>query len=469
MMKQKYDVIIIGAGIGGLVCGCYLAKAGMNVLIVEQHSRPGGYCTSFKRRGFVFDAAAHALGGLKNGNLGNIWEDLGVPYENLRRRNPSDVIITPEYEISFWSEIGRTINDLNRYFPNEKSSIHNFFDYMTKQNSKASSMLKSATFLDLMDSFFNDDKLKTILAAPILGNGGLPPSKLSAFMGVKVFREYLLDGGYFFENGMQTLSDALAVRFKAFGGKLLLSTMVNKISIKNYEVEGVIADNEEFYPTKYLVSNADATQTYLKLIGEEIIPSAMKKTLKQMTPSVSAFILYLGLNKTLAKPGRGSNIWVLSHYDIDGIFHNVKRGALTDIEFYLYNLNEARSTITATMYAPYMTKRFWEDNKDKISNAFISRISSDLVPSLVENLSVKVSATPHTLRRFTLNYKGAAFGWECTPAQLALSEFRKPSFVGNFYLSGHWTTKGLGISGVSYVAKDTAKMILRKEKCMITC
>ena len=44
-IDSKYDVIIIGAGIGGLVCGCYLAKAGMKVLIVEKNAKPGGYCT----------------------------------------------------------------------------------------------------------------------------------------------------------------------------------------------------------------------------------------------------------------------------------------------------------------------------------------------------------------------------------------------------------------------------------------
>ncbi|NOY64254.1 MAG: NAD(P)-binding protein, partial [Nitrospirae bacterium] len=60
--SEEYDAIIIGAGIGGLVCGCYLAKAGMKVLICEQHHKPGGYCTSFKRKGFTFDAAAHCFG-----------------------------------------------------------------------------------------------------------------------------------------------------------------------------------------------------------------------------------------------------------------------------------------------------------------------------------------------------------------------------------------------------------------------
>ena len=65
--RDIYDAVIIGAGVSGLVCGCYLAKAGMKVLIAEQHFKPGGYCTSFKRKGFTFDAAAHSFGSYREG------------------------------------------------------------------------------------------------------------------------------------------------------------------------------------------------------------------------------------------------------------------------------------------------------------------------------------------------------------------------------------------------------------------
>src|SRR4030042_4984628 len=67
---DKYDVVIIGAGIAGLVCGCYLAKTGIKTLIVEKNAKPGGYCTSFTRAGFHFDACAHSLGSCREG--GNI-------------------------------------------------------------------------------------------------------------------------------------------------------------------------------------------------------------------------------------------------------------------------------------------------------------------------------------------------------------------------------------------------------------
>ena len=57
--QGTYDVIVIGAGIGGLTCGALLAKNGFKTLVLEQHTVPGGYCTSFQRKGFTFDAAVH--------------------------------------------------------------------------------------------------------------------------------------------------------------------------------------------------------------------------------------------------------------------------------------------------------------------------------------------------------------------------------------------------------------------------
>ena len=127
--SNTYDVIIIGAGISCLVCGCYLAKAGMKVLIVEQHYKPGGYCTSFKRKGFVFDAAAHSFGSYRiGGNFRKILKELHVDeLIKINRFNPSDIIMTPEFKIIFWNDIKDTIDNLSDIFPSERKNIINYY------------------------------------------------------------------------------------------------------------------------------------------------------------------------------------------------------------------------------------------------------------------------------------------------------------------------------------------------------
>ncbi len=99
--NQIYDAVIIGAGISGLVCGCYLAKAGLKVLIAEQHYKPGGYCTSFKRQNFTFDAAPHCFGSYREGGvMRKILKDLEVDKKlTIIRPDPSDILITPDYKI----------------------------------------------------------------------------------------------------------------------------------------------------------------------------------------------------------------------------------------------------------------------------------------------------------------------------------------------------------------------------------
>ncbi len=155
-MKENYDydVIIIGAGISGLVCGCYLAKAGLKTLIVEKNAKPGGYCTSFTRKGFHFDACVHALCSLRReGLLRKILTELGViDRMKFLRNNPSDIIITPDFKINIFHEVDRTIEEFQRYFPEERGQIDKFFKYIASTDFFFNIKLK--TFDKLLNSFF---------------------------------------------------------------------------------------------------------------------------------------------------------------------------------------------------------------------------------------------------------------------------------------------------------------------------
>lgn len=464
--NKTYDAIIIGAGIGGLVCGCYLAKAGMKVLIAEQHHKPGGYCTSFKRKGFTFDAAAHSFGSYREGGVfRKVIRDLGIDQRVvINRYDPIDIIITPDMRIAFWTDLERTIKEVEKAFPNEHR-IREFFSFMGAPRPTDIAALRRKTFQEVLDHYFSDRRIKAILAFPVFGNGGLPPSLMSAFTGSKIFTEFMIDGGYYPDGGMQELSNALAQQFRDFGGTLLLSSLVTRILVDQKRVAGVELKSQALAYARYVISNGDARQTFFKLLREEPVDKQLTDKLRKMTPSLSMFIIYLGIDDYFdALPQPGSTLWYLPHYDIEEMYRAAKMTLTVDLTKYLCRVSPNRKSVLAMSNTSYKDEQYWIANKTRLLNDFIETIEKTAVPELSRHIVFKEAATPHTLRRYTLNDEGAAYGWESTREQFLDPELRKPSFLSGLYLTGHWTTFAQGLAGVVYLGHNLSDIILRREK-----
>ena len=124
----RYDAVIIGAGVGGLVCANLLARSGLQVLLVEQHYMVGGYCSTFKRKGFVFDAATHFYPLLGNPATltGKLLVDLGVNTSWIKM-DPVDQFHLPDHT-KFWvsANFDTYIAELKREFPHEARAVDEF-------------------------------------------------------------------------------------------------------------------------------------------------------------------------------------------------------------------------------------------------------------------------------------------------------------------------------------------------------
>ncbi len=463
--NNLYDVTIIGAGISGLVCGCYLAKAGMKVLILEHHDKPGGYFTSFKRKGFLFDAAAHSFGNYREGgHVRKILTEIGADQIiKIKRYDPSDIIITPDFQMTFWNNKEKTIEGLAKMFPEEKDNIDNFFNFLTASNQSEFAKLKDKTFSFLLHSFFRNEKLINSFAFPVFGNGGLPPSLMHAFSGSKIFSEFIIDGGYYPEGGIQRLPDALDAIIKHNGGEILYGKRVKKILLKNRGVKGVKLDNGESFVSKYVVSACDVTQTFKSLLGKDIIGKQRLTTLNNMIPSISTFILYMGIDKPFkGLPLPGTNTWYLPYYNLDEIYSHVRKWNFSKAGMFMLRVSPDERTVLAFIGAPFKTSLFWKQNKRKAADEFLDRVE-ELVPGIKNHIVYFDAATPSTLYRYTLNYKGAAFGWAKMPSQTFESVMSKTTFIDGLYLTGHWTSIAFGMPGTCYSGHDTARRILRKE------
>jgi phytoene dehydrogenase-like protein len=477
LKKDEYDVIIIGAGIGGLTCGCYLAKAGMKVLIVEQHYKPGGYCTSFKRKGFTFDAAAHYLGGLReNGPLRKIFNELGLDAKTeIIRFDPADIVIFPEHKIHIRTDIDVTISELQENFKHEAENINSFFKFIW--NSEYANLyikLKDWTFKDLLDIYFKDHQLKSILGI-FLTNIGVPPSKASALASAILYREFLLDGGYYPKGGMQAFPDAFVERFKEWGGKIILGKKVEKIVVENQSVKGVVI-SDDFILSKIVVSNCDATNTFFHLIGKEHLPAEFVRKIKNLEISPSAFIVYLGLNKSYSKILKNRCSWwcVLNdNLNIEKIFSDLdrKEKPYSEDGFFCFfpsshdtSLAPPDNEVILLLVPAKMTdSNFWLKNRHYVAAELIKK-AEKFVPDLSNSIVVNELATPLTLYRYTSNKNGASYGWASTLSQIDRNTMPPKTFIKNLYLAGHWATQGIGpggISTVAYCGKNVAKLVIK--------
>jgi prolycopene isomerase len=289
---------------------------------------------------------------------------------------------------------------------------------------------------------------------------------MHAFSGAKIFREFIIDGGYYPEGGMQTLPDAFDYIVRQNGGNILYGRPVKKIILKNNRAAGVQLDTNETVESKYVVSACDMIQTFRTFLKKEVVGEELSDAINKLVPSLSNFILYIGIDKPFqGLPQAGTNTWFLPHYNLDDIYRQVLKGNLAEAGIFMLRVSPDEKTIVAFMAAPFETKEYWHQNKRRVAQFFLERICKQ-IPDLSQHIACSDAATPSTLFDYTGNYQGAAYGWAKTPSQTFEPVFSRTTGIERLYLTGHWTSLAFGLPGTCYSGQDTAKRILRKAKIM---
>lgn len=470
--NEYYDVIVIGAGIGGLTSANYVAKSGLKVLLVEQHYMCGGCCTSFKRKGYTFDAGGHFYGSLGDkGIMRKILSELDIKQE-FNPIDPVDKLIFPDYSVTINRNIDNTIKQLKQIFPEQSKSIKQFFDIIVNFDHTMILKYSKISFKGLLDEYFSDDKLKSMFDVMLLYIG-VTTSKVSAVTAIILYRDFILDGGYYPKGGMQNISDAFASRLKEFGGRIILSTKVEEIIVDNRKICGIRLNNGGIIKSKYVVSNADALQTYTKLIEKKHLSNKLIEKLNTLDVSVSHFIVYLGVNsKAIEKINDRCNTWYVPDYNVEKIYDDMLNNPFVDNGFVhiafpsFYDENLAPKnceSIFLTILASYNDKDYWIENKNNLMKHVIKR-AKNILPDLEDNINYSEVSTPNTIHRYTLNHNGANYGWAMTKEQSNRNRLNQQTEIDGLYLAGHWTQPGAGLATVAISGYNAAKLILNRER-----
>jgi len=316
---SRYDVVVIGAGNGGLTAAATLAKAGRKVLLLERHNIPGGCATSFCRGRFEFEVALHQLSGLGRqempGPVRGALQDLGVmeKVEFVEMKDLFRAIYLDHVDITLPADWEGMIAVLKEKFPKEKEQISKFFDMVQKfcmemiggifMNDPDISKEKYPLYFkhalrnskDVLDEYFHDPALKAVIST-YWGYMGLPPGQL-AFMhlAILVFA-YCVFKPWHIKGSSQALSNALVEVFLEKGGDVRFNCPVKKILVKNGRITGVLTDDGETYETDFVISNASPISVYVDLIDADHVPDEQFNILRGAAVSTSAFTIYAGLD-----------------------------------------------------------------------------------------------------------------------------------------------------------------------------
>lgn len=488
--KADYPTVIIGAGLGGLVCGAYLAKQGLPVTVVEQHSIPGGYATSFERAGgkFTFEVSLHGTSINSNAPARILYEigvlnkiDLVPLPEVYRYKTPQLNIAVPQRDPEEY------IKRLSAHFSDEADGIRGFIEEMIAISEEENRLhlkkgrffklffpfqyrrmwnVRHKTLADLMNDYVKNPELQDVLAS-LWGYYGLPPSKLSGFYYANATGGYLRNGSYYIRQRSQDLSNAIAQVIEENGGRILYDSTVDRIPVAKGVVNGVELSSGEILPARAVVSNASAPATFQKMLPEGAVPGDYLEKLRGYKPSISSFIVWLGLNRDIRDITGAFSTHVSSGLSsdqdyrakLDGDIENGSFGvAIYDNIFKGYS-TPGTSTLQLIFISGYEPWRRFESSyreenktayhreKARWTDILIKRAERDVIPGLSSMIEVKEAATPLTNWRYTGNTDGAIYGFEQSMDNAYMNRIENHTPIKGLYLAGAWGNPGGGYTG----------------------
>lgn len=502
-MEKQYDVIVVGAGNGGLAAAANTAKAGLKTLLLEKHNVPGGCATSFKRGRFEFEPSLHELCSVGTKERPNVvykvFDDLGAKIDWQYEHNIFRVIVKGEngYDVTLKAGIDAFCESVDaavpgckenvRAFLNLKPKINAAIDYIYEMKGKPNGLTMLLKHSDFMRTAGHSvEEVMTALGIPkkaqdlintYWGYLGVPTDELNAMHFLNMLYDYVVDGAAMPHLRSHELSLALVDVIVKHGGEVRYNSEVTKFLYKeDGSVEGVIANGEMIY-AKEVISNVIPHNVF-NMSDIDKIPESNLKLANARSFGISVATVYLGLDCTAEELGmKDYTIFVEGHPDPRTQYN-------TRLEDGLYIVNCLNNVIpdsspegtctlffTIPIFGDDVPKDLKPEEYKKYKNAVAKKYIEDFeklanisIMPHIEEISV---ATPVTFARYLGTPEGTIYGyklsgWDSLMARIA-AEKNDYAIPGLSFCGGHYI-RGDGYS-CAYIMGDTiGKRVAKKLK-----
>lgn len=325
--SQMIDILIIGAGHNGLVCAGYLAKAGLDVLVIERSHRIGGACiTEELVPGYTFSTFAYTA----HGPAAKICRDLEIPADafTIVEYDPAQFAPFPDGDhILLWKDSERTAAGLERFGPGEGEGYLAFSKFMNDaveimqsvmfspppthqalvdrfgntSRGPALEALLTRSYWDVLGDYFHSEKVRCVMCraddvgSPTTIGSLLAEVAESASEGAGMENKSGIPKG-----GMGTITQALAAAARRFGAEVRTESPVEEIEIECGKAVGVRLSGGERICARKVVSNADPKRTFLKLTNADNLNADFIRQVKAIKTRAN----YMKYHAILSAPPR---------------------------------------------------------------------------------------------------------------------------------------------------------------------
>lgn len=502
---MELDTIIIGSGAGGLSSAICLSREGQRVLVLEKHDVPGGWCHNFYLNGHRFCPGVHYIGALDKGeSTRELYEGLGIANDLVFfKMNPAayEHCWIGNERIDIPAGFDELYKSLSKRFPKEKQGLSEYLTTVGNVSRQLHLIPKMSGFWDnvtipyrtrhlgkyglfslkrVIDWHIKDPLLKKVLNVQC-GDHGLSPANSSFPLHCAVMDHYS-NGGYYPMGGGGAIVKAMTNLIKKNGSDVRTSSGVKQILIKEGKAVGVELENGEKIYAKRIISNADPSTTYLKLIGENNLSAKLAKKLAKTKYSCTSLMLFLTVDMDVSKAGLDSgNIWLMAANDTEELFDEMMKvdialgdefpgmfiscTTLKDPTSFdgRHHVLEVLTFINRESFGQFDAlenprSQEYLDFKECLSQKIINSLEK-VLPGIREKIIQKELGTPMTNEHYVNSTEGSVYGTEKSFKQTGPFAFNAQSEIENLYLCGA-STFAHGVAGATYSGVQTAAKIL---------
>lgn len=435
---SKYDVIIIGSGLGGLACGVTLSKEGYNVCVLEKNALPGGCFQSFKRYGRMLDTGIHYIGSMDEGEIMRQYFTYFGIMDKLKMRRMDeeafDLICYRDKFYPFAMGHERFADTLAREFPKEKEALKQYVNMLDAVGRSISveQLHKGKLSSGNMDNFYvsaweqireitSDATLQQVLSGSVLLYGG--DQSVSTFYHHAIITNSYLQGAWRFVDGSMQVADTMVDAIRQNGGTVLTDAEVTKLYLSGNEICAVEINHTEQLDSRYVISSLHPFHTLNLVEKSPLIRKAALSRLQNLPNSYGLFSVYL-LQKRESTRYYNQNFFLLGDKNA---WYNTSHPEDTRINTCMVSMQPSSASeeytdvicLLSPMFLPEVQawentvvgKRGADYEEFKLSKAQqLIAFAERYCPGISQNTEKIITTTPLTYRDYTGTPEGSAYG-----------------------------------------------------------